>query len=446
MIWISMTLRAAWLAGLITVSLQLTSTTGLTQPSPIDTAMAAAYFEDARDLSREDASRLWGVELYGPLLFVDRNTRTVVANMADTAGHLSRAGDIYMGQLPADRNAANTAIEWSGRRWTMLIWPLPSNRYDRRRLLAHELFHRIQPSLGLPMRDPPNAHLDTEEGRTWLRLEWRALAEALIRDGANRKVALADALAFRARRHALFPDAAAEERALELNEGLAEYTGLELSGLPDHVLADRAAVTLESREDQTSLTRSFAYASGPAYGILLDESGEAWRGELTPDTDLAALAARAYGIREPPVADADARAARYDGDRVMADEAARAERKTAELARLRARFIEGPVLHLEPRSSFNYSFDPNAAVTIPGVGTVYETARVSSDWGVLSVESGGVLLTRTDAGITGAVVPVPDGGPVPPLQGDGWRLQLAEGWSIEPADRPGDWRAASSGG
>lgn len=438
--------EAARLGSLIALSLTPGSTTVLAQTSPIETEAAAAYFEEARRLSDEDGGRLWDVELYGPLLFVDASTRTAVGNMPDSAGHLTPVGDVYLGRLPSDQTAANTAVEWSGRRWTMLLWPLPSYRYDRRRLLAHELFHRIQPMIDIPMRDPPNAHLATEEGRIWLRLEWRALAEALIRHGRARESALADALAFRARRRALFPAAAAEERALELNEGLAEYTGLKLSGLPERVLADRAAVALESRERQTSLTRSFAYASGPAYGILLDESVRAWRRELTSDSDLAALAARAYGIRESRLPDADARAAPYDGERIVAEESARAERRAAELARLRARFIEGPVLRLEPGSPFRYSFDPTAAVTIPDVGTVYDAARVTSDWGTLSVESGGVLFERTDAGVTGVVVPVPEGGSEPPTEGDGWRLELAAGWSIEPAARPGDWRVGRSGG
>ena len=45
--------------------------------------------------------------------------------------------------------------------------------------MLHELFHRIQPDLGLMTISGNNAHLDTVEGRVWLRLEWRALARAL---------------------------------------------------------------------------------------------------------------------------------------------------------------------------------------------------------------------------------------------------------------------------
>ena len=55
---------------------------------------------------------------------------------------------------------------------------LPTPRH-RREFMLHELFHRIQPDLGLITLSGQNAHLDTVEGRVWLRLEWRALARAL---------------------------------------------------------------------------------------------------------------------------------------------------------------------------------------------------------------------------------------------------------------------------
>ncbi len=436
---VARSLRAGSPAPLILAVLALSAPLpALAQAPAIDVEHARAYFREAERLSDNDAGQLWGIEFYGPLLFVDPATRSVVANLS--AIRLSETAGVYTGELPADQNVANTAVQWSGRRWTMLVWPLPSNRYDRQRLLAHEMFHRVQPDLGLPMSSPPNQHMATMEGRIWTRLEWRALAEALIRTGRERTAAVLDALAFRARRHSLFPNAAEEERALEINEGLAEYTGFKLSGLPAEVLADRAAVALESRERQTEFARAFAYATGPAYGLLLDESGRSWREELSATSDLAALAAEAYGIAPPRGGDAEMRIASYDGERVIAQETARAERQAERLDRLRGRFLGGPVLRLTPGANFRYAFDPNAAVPIPDVGTVYESARVTDAWGVLEVESGGVLLAGTAAGITGIVVPAPAEATAPPRSGDGWRLELAPGWRVEPGERAGDWQ------
>lgn len=138
---------------------------------------------------------------------------------------LTTRDGVHSARLPEGVPAANTAVDWSGARWTMILWPLPDEPAERTRLLAHEMWHRVQNGLGLPASMPTNAHLDSEEGRIWLRLEWRALREALSGQGEPRRSAVADALLFRARRRSIFGAAAAEERALELNEGLAEYTG-----------------------------------------------------------------------------------------------------------------------------------------------------------------------------------------------------------------------------
>jgi hypothetical protein len=95
-------------------------------------------------------------------------------------------------------------------------------------LIAHELFHRMQGQLYLPkMRGGNNLHLDMLDGRYYLRLEWRALGSALkANTDVNRRKAAFDALVFRGARYQIFPDAAEQEQALELNEGLAEYTGV----------------------------------------------------------------------------------------------------------------------------------------------------------------------------------------------------------------------------
>ncbi len=407
--------------------------------APIEFDWARDYLAEAKAAAAEDGGALWGVDLHGPILLVDRGSRFLVANAADGEGLLEKRGGVWTGHLPRDRNIANTALDWAGRRWTMVIWPLPSDRYARRKLVFHELFHRIQPELGIGAEDVPNDHLAGRDGRIWLRLEWRALAEALVREGEERRRAVADALAFRARRHELHPGAAAGERALELNEGLAEYTGLVMSGLPRRVLADRAAVELGRRESQESYTRSFAYASGPAYGVLLDEADPDWRGGVSDETNLSALLAGALDL-EVSAAGAEARAERYGAARVIAQEEARAERIAEREAELKRLLVDGPVLTAPVASSFRYSFDPNQATPMPGHGTVYESARVTDDWGVLEVEAGGVLFVRAEGGITRAVVPVEEGRAKAPLEGEGWRLELGPGWKVVEGESPGSWR------
>ena len=54
-----------------------------------------------------------------------------------------------------------------------------------------------------------------------------------------------------------------------LNEGLAEDTGIALTTQPRDRAA-RAVEAIASGRRRASFVRSFAYASGPGYGALLD--------------------------------------------------------------------------------------------------------------------------------------------------------------------------------
>ena len=154
---------------------------------PIDMVQAKAAFAEAEAVSNKEGGHLWGKKLYGALFFVDPETRYVVANEPDSEDVLHATDGVFVGTLPKEILLANAPVEWQGKRWTMLLWPtIPTDTIDRRIIFAHELFHRIQPGLGLMAPDSPNLQLDTPEGRLWLQLEWRALAAALSNRGLRK--------------------------------------------------------------------------------------------------------------------------------------------------------------------------------------------------------------------------------------------------------------------
>lgn len=406
---------------------------------PLDSARRACAELEAAAMA--DGGKLWGVELIGPVLFVDPATHDAVANQPDEQSKLAEKDGVFVGTLPAEIGVANTATDWAGVRWTMVMWPLPDNHYARARLLLHECFHRIQPQLNHGGGDALNLQLDTQQGRYWLRLEFRALAEALIRARELRQRSIEDALLFRARRRELFPDAGTNESAFERNEGLAEYTGLRLCGYPEWVLADRAAQKLEKDESAASFVRSFAYATGPAYGVLLDERSPEWRRAIDPKTDLAALLARALSWKAPGdlAAEADKRAARYDGVEVLADEQRRAAERSATDARNRALFVDGPLLVL-PFVKMGYTFDFNAITPLGDAGSVYRTVQVSDEWGILDVKDGALITRSANGGMVDVRVPAPKDAAARPIAGEGWTLALKEGWTLVPGARAGDWK------
>jgi hypothetical protein len=412
------------------------------QECPIDLALAEQYFQEAKQICRKDNGQLWGVSLCGPLMFVDRCSRMIVANQSDAQGNLVKKGNVFLGTLPEKETIANTATRWAGVKWTMVVWPLPANKQARAKLMMHELYHRIQNDIGLPASNPANNHLDTREGRLWLQLEWRALRRAATTDGAESRQAIEDALIFRLYRRSLFPNSDATERGLEMNEGLAEYTGVKLRGSPDKESVTFLARQLETAESNRTFVRSFAYISGPAYGFLLDRSnsGSGWRKGLKPSDDFGLLAQRLYSIKLPAdlKAEAERRSPGYGGDSLSASETERDNERRKRVAEHRARFIDGPIVVFPLTDNASYGFDPNNVESLDDLGTVYPTLRVSDAWGILEVTRGALMLLEGSR-VSRVQVPAPADPSKRKVQGDGWTLDLGEGWHLVPGTRKGDY-------
>lgn len=411
---------------------------------PIPLEAARTVFDEAHALCERDDGRLWGASLCAPIMLVDPKSRLIVASVRDAGGVLKERGGVFVGTLPDDLNAANTAVEWSGTRWTQMLWPLPDDPGKRAALIAHELFHNLQSRLpvGFPHADD-NSHLDTLDGRYWLQMEWRALARALqARDDKFRRKAVFDALAFRGLRQGSPADAERNETALELNEGLAEYTGVVVAGATDEGRLDAALHDLDAHVADASFVRSFAYATGPAYGLLLDRYSPGWRTRLGGGASLSALLAQAAGYDGKDIGkQAKDAASGYDrGQELRNSEMARERARQEQLARNRGKFIDGPVLTLALKN-MSIQFDPRTLQPLDEVGTVYPALRITDDWGVLQVD-GGALLKKDWSAV---VVNAPAGGRIAaPLQGEGWTLEPAPGWTLVPGERAGDFVLAKT--
>ncbi|MBC7769776.1 MAG: hypothetical protein H7124_13425 [Phycisphaerales bacterium] len=383
-----------------------------------DYARERAAAGELRELCTEDGGRHWGVSLCGPLLVVDPATRAVWASDQDREGQLARTGEGWTGTLPAGVTMANTSVEWAGVLWIMVLGPLPADPAERRVLVGHEAWHRVQAQLGLPMQASDNAHLAIERGRYFMRLEMRALAAALRSQGGARERAAEDALAFRRARYGEFPEAFAQEAALDRNEGLASYTGVRLGADDSEIFAAR---TLDRHDSHDALARAYAYATGPAYGLLLDQFRRSWRRDLgayaPADLLASALSAPAQSPRE-----LQRSADRYGGPAVAAEEQARTESQRAQLADLRRRYAEGPRLEL-PLARMQMDFDPNQVTPVEGLGSFYGRITLRDRWGEL-VAAEGALINPSFTRMTVAA-PGPDG-----LSGPGWRLTLNPAWRL----------------
>ena len=338
------------------------------------------------------------------------------------------------GPPPRFLGFADGPVSWGGARWFVWpLWMLPADDADaRQQIMLHGLFHHIQPQLGLTPSDGFNEHLDTLEGRVFMQLEWRALRRAVESNGSDQAEAIADALAFRRERRRLFPGAADNERRDEIREGLASYTGVAAWADSPAAASRGAAIAAAGGELQQSFVGNFEAASGPAYGVLLDELLPDWRRQVRDSSDLGELLASA--TNGPLTTDLASAAARYDGATLRAAEEARDRTQQIRVAELRRRFVDGPVLTMPAGGSG--TSNTMGSVGIPGVGTVFfGNFTLAARWGRLDANNG--VLRAAD----GATLSVPVTGPLEgtTLQGDGWSANVNPEWVVRPAARPGSF-------
>jgi len=391
----------------------------------VDQQRAQDYFKEAAALCERDGGRLWGVSLCGPMVIADAATGTIATSQPAPPG-----------DRPRPLGLVNAPLQWGGTTWSAYVWQMiPQDRGERGRLFMHELFHCIQPRLGLLSAAPTpgdNNHLDSLEGRYWMRLEWRALARALGTSGAARTSAIADALGFRAARHARFPDAAGEEHAIEVNEGIATYTQYVTGSDSAQDAIRNAVATLAGAETGTSFVRTFAYASGAGYGLLLDALTPGWHRKITAASDFGQLLATAAGVTA--AADAATASSRYDGATLRVAEEERDRAQQAIIAELRRRYVDGPVL-IVPRAGSG-SVNNMGATVIPGAGTVIRAMANKGAWGSFDAQ-GGALVSADGETVS---LPAPVVVDATTLKGDGWTATVGPGWTVQPGPRPGSFR------
>lgn len=381
---------------------------------------------------------LWNKDLYGPILLIDPKTRGIFANEADENGVLKADGNMYTGVLPNKINIANTAVSWNGKRWAMIMLPLPKNKYDRIGLLAHESFHRIQPSLGFELNNTENNHLDQKEGRVYLRLELEALKRALKAVSEKElKKHLTNALTFRKYRHSLYNGSDSNENLLELNEGMAEFTGVIVSNRNKVQTISSLMNGIDDFFHNPTFVRSFPYHAVPVYGYLLYNKDKSWNKKITAKTDLTNYFTQAFNIKivndskgvvEKLVND-------YNGSVIIEEETKREEKIKHLIAEYKSRFIENP--HFEIKfEKMNVSFDPRNMMPIEDKGTVYPNIRVTDKWGILNVENGALMSPDWDK--ISISIPLKTEGKK--ISGDGWVLELNDGYGIQKNDNNENYR------
>ncbi|MDB5229919.1 MAG: hypothetical protein JWN76_724 [Chitinophagaceae bacterium] len=387
---------------------------------------AETYFREIK-IQTSKHSGLWNKDIYGPILLVDVTTREVFANFPDSAGYLVKQGEIYTGTLPVNINLANTAVNWGGRKWAMMMLPLPTEKMNRISLMSHELFHRAQPELGFVLYNVNNNHLDTKDGRIFLKLELEALKSALkAKTTDERQLHLLNAVSFRKYRNNLFKGSGNEENLLELNEGIAEFTAVSIACNSDNVKINYLLNAIDVFYTKSTFIRSFAYVTTPVYGYFLSKKNKDWNKTLSVKDNLTELFIRDYHLQTiTNAADITKTAAYYNGESIAAAEQEREEKTNALVTKYLKQFVQDP--HTEiTLENMNVSFNPGNLMPLEDKGTYYPNMRIVDNWGILTVTNGSVMAP----GWNKINLSLPNSIQEDIVKGDGWSIELKPGWKI----------------
>ncbi|HBE40714.1 MAG TPA: hypothetical protein DDW27_05840, partial [Bacteroidales bacterium] len=344
-------------------------------------------------------------------------------------GILKAKEGIYTGFYPRELIIYNTATRFGGTLFGMA--PLPGEE-DEFRLVTraiHSLFHRYQDSVGLSVSGYNTANMDEKNARLWIKLEWKALRKALDSEGPEQQVAIRDALIFRGSNHELYPNFTKDQIRFENYEGLSTFTHLMLATNSPEEYKTRLLENLDRIYSFLSYARSYGSIHGALYATLLYNKTFNFKTIRSADTDLGELVRELYDITLPSVCRdvAGSLVFNYDLEIIKEEEARREMQINQRIDRIVSTFTDKPVVYFELISPY-FDFEPEDIRPLGSHGTLYEKMRISDNWGKLSVNKGGCLVSAnlkylriTSKGIEATRNRV---------DGEGWHLILNNDWEI----------------
>jgi len=409
----------------------VTLTTAVAQPFEIK--LAGTCFQEAKSISDKDNGSLWGIRLYGPLIFVNEKTREGYANQVVPVSGWTETDGVFTGKVPDDIGLANTAFRWGNAVWSMVMTDyLSGDSVARRSIIMHELWHQHEGQFGFLSHYDQAVHLNEKEGRALLFLEWNALLKACETDSSVRREAIRDALSFRKLRLKIYPAGRLSETARDLHEGMAEYTGMKLCGIDRKGKLLLLEQKVKSRDFGNTVVWTYAYISGPLYGFLLDEAISGWARTLQKETDLGEMLASAYrvGYDTADLAGLSSTGSIYGFDSIFYAETQRVDKTRARQEAFKKRFQQEKILFL-PNHNLQIQFNPAQITPFDTVGAVYGSLTGQSAWGEIRVDSVGILLLK---GWKGLVIDLEqDWNPDHGLTFKGWSLTLNIKYEIIPS-------------
>ncbi len=394
------------------------------------TEKATASFRKIEAICNSDSGRLWGVNLYGPMMFVDRTSRKISSNQIDNNSLLKLKDGIYTGIFPKENLITTSAATFGGTLFGIAPLPPEEDEYRIITRAIHSLYHRHQQMIGIKPEYFNVVSMDEREARTWIKLEWKALRKAIEADGEEQSVALRDALIFRGSARELFPKYADMQNRFENYEGLATFTYTLFASESETDFNKRLFEYLDRIYAMQSYARSYGSIHGALYATILHKKGFDFTSLKSDTTDLAAVVKNLYNIELPPVCRdvAGSIALNYDIEEINKEEDKRLLDIKERLDNQVSVFTQKPVVFLELESP-SFDFEPEDPQYLDTLGTLYHTIRVSDNWGKLTVDNTGCLISNNYKylRITAKGIKIEKNH----VTGEGWQIMMNDGWEIK---------------
>jgi hypothetical protein len=418
----------------IAIILTLVSCKGEKSTTFFTPEKVSGYFKDIQQICNRDSGKLWGKELYGPLMFVERGTRRIVANQPDNEGILKSSNGVFTGIYPKELILSNAPVRFGGKQFAMTAIPPDSDKYRIETRAIHSLFHRFQENEGVTASVFNVSNMDEKEARLWIKLEWKALRKAINSEGAERQLAIRDALIFRGSNREQYSKYEKDENRFETFEGLATFTYTMLCTNSPEEFKTRLFESLDRIYSMDSYSRSYGSIEGALYTTLLYQKGFDIKKIKTDNFDFGAAVKDLYNIELPTICRdvGGSLAVNYNMEAILKEETARDTQIKESILNQANIFTQKPVVFLELESP-SFDFEPEDIHSLDSLGTLYSSIRVSDNWGKLTVEKGGCLVSNNLKFIR--ITAKSFNAEKNRISGDGWHLILNNDWELVPVDQ-----------
>jgi len=390
---------------------------------------ALQYFKSIEEICIKEEGNLWKKNLYCPIMFVDRASRNIVANQPDKDGLLKFKDGIYTGLYPKELIINNAPVIFGGTLFAMTPLPSQEDDYRIKTRAIHSMFHRFQEAEGFIASGYNTNNMDDKEARLWIKLEWKALRKAINSEGEGRLIAIRDALIFKGSNRELYNEYADDENRFETYEGLATFTYTLFCTNSSEEFKTRLFENLDRIYSMQSYSRSYGFIHGALYASLLYDQGFDFDTIKTDNFDLGNAVKELYNIKLPAICRdvAGSLALNYDIDAINKEEEKRVSDIKERIHKQISTFTEKPVVFLELESPY-FDFEPEDIHSLDTLGTLYNALRVSDNWGKLTIDKGGCLVSNNFKYLRITAKGYKE--EKNHITGEGWLLILNNGWQL----------------